>query len=203
MIRPLKLATMAALLALAACASAPTQYHTLVPPAAANTAAAPAGFAIEVLPVSVPAQVDQPQLVLRQGASDVVMLDSQRWLAPLGDEVRGALAADLSSLLGTHDVNGLPQPKGSNVVRIKLDVRRFDSELGGTATLEAAWTVRKVGSEAVTACASSVSEPAGSGYGELVQAHQRALARVAGSIAQAARAVARGESATCPVGNAG
>lgn len=169
-------------------------------PLAVAPSASPAGFVIEVLPVTVPPQVDQPQLVLRQGASKVVMLDDQRWVASLADEVRGALSADLAAQLNTHDVYGLPKPKGTSSLRVKVDVRRFDSQLGGNATVEASWTIR--GGEgdagAVTACASSVSEPAGASYDDLVQAHQRALATLAGRIAEAARGVAAGSVGACP-----
>jgi uncharacterized lipoprotein YmbA len=185
---------------LAGCASAPTQYHTLVPRAVAPTTP-PAAFVVEVLPVTVPPQVDQPQLVLRSGASDVQVLENQRWLAPLGDEVRGALSADITSALNTHDIYGLIRPSGSTDIRIKVDIRRFDSELGGSATVEASWTLRKVdGTEGPSlACATRVSEPAGSDYAGLVQAHQRALGRLSGVIAQAARALASGSASGCPV----
>ena len=58
------------------------------------------GVAFELLPVSVPAQDDQPQLVIRQGGQGVALLQSERWIAPLGDEIRGALSADLTPRAG-------------------------------------------------------------------------------------------------------
>ena len=79
-------------LALAGCASAPLHYYTLVaPPGAAGATAAPAPYPFELLPVSVPAQVDVPQLVVREGGQGMLPLQDQRWIAPLGDEIRGAL----------------------------------------------------------------------------------------------------------------
>ncbi|MBB3227353.1 hypothetical protein FHW69_001976 [Luteibacter sp. Sphag1AF] len=183
-------------LSLAACSSAPTHFHTLVPPAGSATVSPDAApFLIDVQPVRIPPQVDQPQLVLRQGNSNMVMMDGERWVSPLADEVRGALSADLSTMLGTHDVNGLPRSAGQSVVKVQLDVRRFDSQLGGQATLEAAWSVRGKSS---LACASRVSEAAGSSYSDLVEAHQRALAQVATQIARAARAAAAGQDSACP-----
>jgi uncharacterized lipoprotein YmbA len=180
--------------ALAACSSAPVHFHTLVPPAA--TVAAPtAPFAIDLLAVAVPPQVDQPAMVLRSGSSSVNVLDGERWASPLGDEIRAALSADLSSRLGTHDVHGLPRAKDAKVVAIQVDVRRFDSELGGSATLEAAWSVRT--GEQSASCASRVAEPAGGSYDTLVDAHQRALGQLADQIAAASRAVAVGQGAAC------
>jgi uncharacterized lipoprotein YmbA len=195
MIRTLRLAGAAALLAtLAACTSAPMHFHTLIPPSAplASTAAP---FVIDVQAVGVPPQVDQPALVLRQGASGITVLDGERWASPLGDEIRGALSADLTTRLGTHDVHGLPRAKDAKVIIVQLDVRRFDSETGGSATLEAGWSVRTT-DRAVT-CASRVSEPAGSSYDSLVDAHQRALGKVADQVATAVRAAAAGQAPTC------
>jgi uncharacterized lipoprotein YmbA len=196
MIHALRLAGVAILLAgLDACASAPTHFHTLVPKSAPLPAPA-APFAIDVLAVGVPPQVDQPALVLRQGASGIAVLDGERWASPLGDEIRAALSADLSARLGTHDVHGLPRPKDAKVVRVQMDVRRFDSEVGGEATVEATWSLRGPADAAVT-CATRVSEPAGASYDSLVEAHQRALGKVADGIAAAARAQVAGQAATC------
>lgn len=180
--------------ALAACSSAPVHFHTLVPPAAGPSATV-APFAIDVQAVGVPPQVDQPSMVLRSGSSSMNVLDGERWASPLGDEIRTALAADLSSRLGTHDIHGLPRAKDAKVVRVQVDVRRFDSELGGSATLEAAWSVRM--DEQSANCASRVVEPAGSSYDTLVDAHQRALGQLADQIATASRAVAAGQPAAC------
>lgn len=187
-----RLAWLAAAALAAGCSSAPARFYTLVPPAA-PVAASAAPFAIDVQPVGVPPQVDQPSLVLRSGSNAVTVQDGERWASPLGDEIRSALAADLSSRLGTHDIHGLPRNKGANVVRVQVDVRRFDSELGGNATLEAAWSVRN---ETVSAnCASTLTQPAGTSYASLVEAHQKALAQLADQLAPAVRAVAAGQGA--------
>jgi uncharacterized lipoprotein YmbA len=190
-------------LGLAACASAPVHYYTLVAPAQAPLAAeATAPFQFELLPVGIPAQVDQPQLVIRQGGQGVAPLDGERWIAPLAEEVRGALSADLAQVLHTQDATGLPSD-GKPRVRIKVDVRRFDSAPGDYALLDAAWSVRKLQGDAVLACTSQVREPVGAGYDALVEGHQRALVRLAGLIAQVAGAVAAGQAPTCPVAQGG
>jgi uncharacterized lipoprotein YmbA len=196
MIQTLRLVGAASLIAaLGACSSAPTHFHTLVPPSAPMTGVT-APYVIDVQAVGVPPQVDQPSLVLRHGATGVSVLDGERWSSPLGDEIRGALTADLSARLGTHDVHGLPHAKGDKVIRVQLDVRRFDSEVGGSATLEAGWSVRS-GETVGAACASRASEPAGSTYDSLVEAHQRAIGQVADQVAAAVRAIAAGQSPTC------
>lgn len=199
-----------AVLALSACASAPLHYYTLVAPADTNADVTSAGMAadaaapslpFELLPVSVPAQVDQPQLVVRQGGQGMALLGSERWIAPLGDEVRSALSADLARELHSQDVTDLPgndQPR----LRIRLDLRRFDSQPGSYALIEGAWSVRVLhgSGSAALACTSRISETVGAGYPALVQGHQRAIARLAGQIAAAARSLGGGKAAFCPPG---
>ncbi|MFA6231357.1 MAG: PqiC family protein [Rhodanobacter sp.] len=199
----MRVLTACAILGLAGCASAPLHYYTLVPPAGVPTnAGQTAGPPFELLPVSVPAQVDQPQLLVRQGGQGVALLGSERWIAPLGDEVRSAMSADLSAELNSQDVSGLPG-NGKPRLRIKLDLRRFDSEPGSYALIEAAWSVRLLsgGDHAEpVACSSLIRETVAPGYAALVQGHQRALGQLAAQMAAVARSLAAGEPARCPTG---
>lgn len=193
---------LAAALGLAGCASAPLHYYTLMTPAGstAGNAAAPAPYPFELLPVGVPAQVDVPQLVVREGGQGVQPLDGQRWIAPLGDEVRGALAADLARALGVADMSGLPG-NGQPRLRIKLDVRRFESVPGNHALIDAAWSLRLTGGSGgqdALACSSRISEPVAAGYDALVAGHQQVLAALAGRIAATARAYETGQNPACP-----
>lgn len=211
MIRMHKLLGGALALALAACASAPMHYYTLIAPAIApaqagaaatatpadSRAPVPAAFQFELPPVSVPPQVDQPQLVIRQGGQGVAVLGDERWIAPLADEVRGALSADLVQALHTQDVTGLP-PGGKPRLRIKLDVRRFDSAPGDYALIDAGWSLHALQGGATLTCTSQIREPVGPGYDALVEGHQRALARLAAQIAQAAGPLAAGQTPACP-----
>jgi uncharacterized lipoprotein YmbA len=197
-LRSLVAATLA--LAMAACSSAPPMhYYTLVSPAtaAAGTSAAPLRF--ELLPVRVPAQVDQPQLVVRQGGQGVALLNGERWIAPLADEVRSALSADLMRALPGQNVSGLPAD-GKPVLRISLDLRRFDSLPGDYALIDAAWSLRlsQPANGATLACTSQIREPVEAGYDALVQGHQQALQRLAEQIGRVARPFAAGQSVACP-----
>lgn len=198
-----------AALLLSACASAPLHYYTLVPPAAdvgaePVTAETSTSLPFELLPVSVPAQVDQPQLVVRRSGQSIALLSGERWIAPLGDEVRSALSADLTRQLHSQDVTGLPS-NASPRLRIKLDLRRFDSLPGSYALIDATWSVRLLSGSSIDAsatktiaCSSRVNESVGPGYDALVQGHQRALAQVAAQIATVARAFSAGSTPACP-----
>ncbi|WP_049623252.1 PqiC family protein [Frateuria defendens] len=198
MIHPRHLLAGALALGLAACASAPMHYYTLVPPAS-DAAALAAPFQFELLPVTVPAQVDQPQLVVREGGQGVAVLDGERWIAPLPDEVRGALSADLAHRLGAQDASGLPLGERPRL-RIKVDLRRFDSQPGSYALVEAVWSLRTLPGGAVLTCTSRLRQPVGAGYAALVAGHQQALAALAGAIAAAAPAVVAGQRPACPAG---
>jgi uncharacterized lipoprotein YmbA len=185
---------------LAACASAPTHFYTLQHSAAAPaqaTGAAPA-FLIDVLPVAVPAQVDQPQLLVRQSEQRVAVLDNERWAAPLAAELRGAFAADLVDALGTRDMHGLAHPQAVPVYRIQLDIRRFDSWPGRHALIEADWSIRGEAERALVTCTSSTSENVEPAYDALVQGHQRAVARIAEDIAAVLRNIRAGAVPACP-----
>jgi uncharacterized lipoprotein YmbA len=202
--RPHHLALMLGLV-LAGCASAPLHYYTLVAPAgepdggSGPTAAANSPLSFELMPVNVPAQVDQPQLVVREGGQGVALLGSERWIAPLADEVRSALSADLVRQLHGADLSGMAAGDKPRL-RIKLDVRRFDSAPGAYTLIDAAWSVRAASGHppATLACTTRVRETVGPGYPALVQGHQRAIAQIAARIATAARALAEGQKAACP-----
>lgn len=192
-----------ALLALSACASAPVNYYTLVAPAndVVAPASAPVSLPFELLPVSVPAQVDQPQLVVREGGQGVALLEGQRWIAPLSNEIHDALSADLARALNSRDISGMAGNDNPSV-RIKLDLRRFDSQLGRYAMIEGAWSVRLMNAAkpVSVSCTSRVSEPVGASYAALVQGHQRAISQLASQIASAARSLEQGQTPVCPAG---
>ena len=191
-------------LTLTACASAPLHYYTLVPPATSDTASpspVAASLPFELLPVSIPAQVDQPQLVVRDGSQGVALLNGERWIAPLGDELRSALSTDLARQLRSQDVSALPS-NDKPLLRIKLDVRRFDSLPGSYALIDGTWSVRVMhganGQGGTLSCTSRISETVGAGYDALVQGHQRAIGRLAAQIAAAAQSLGNGQTPACP-----
>ncbi|MEQ4618142.1 MAG: PqiC family protein [Corticimicrobacter sp.] len=191
MIRSFRLAGwLAAAAVMAGCSSAPVHYYTLLPPespAPAGQAAVP--FLIEVLPVGVPAQLDQQSMVVRQGDSGVAVLDTERWSGPLSDEMRTALSSGLSQRLGVPDIAGLARPGGQPLLRIKVQVRRLDAWPGREAQMEAGWSMGQADDQAGSrlVCQGRFRVAAPGSYAELVQAQQRLVADLADRIAQDAR----------------
>ncbi|MGS0895132.1 PqiC family protein [Burkholderia stagnalis] len=182
-----------AALALAACSSPPARFYTLSPAdAAAPVRTAPANppFLIEVPAVDVPEQIAKSQLVVQKNAAQVDVLEQERWASMPADEIRRALSDDLTAQLGTIDVVNSATPPGVPVYRISVSVQRFESWLGKRAAIDAVWSVRAVGSQAVMTCRTSVAEPVADGYDALVAGHRRALDAVAAQAAAGVRAMA-------------
>jgi uncharacterized protein len=200
--RAVAVAAIAAVAVLAACGSAPQiHYHTLLAPASASAAPPPAvPLVLELLPITMPAQAELQQIIVRQGDEALLVLDDERWIAPLADEFRSALSAELTRRLGATEVTGLARPAGVPLLRIKVDVRRFESEPGRQALIEAVWSVRSTaaGDERVALCTSLVREAVGADVASLVQGLQRATAALGRQIAAGTASRAQGASPACP-----
>lgn len=184
---------------LAGCASDPVNYYTLTPAGRPDVpATAPAGGAlVEVLPVSVPPQIDLPQLVVRTGTGQVRSLDGDRWVGPLPDEFRGALAHSLSARMGVPAVQGLRPDAATPVWRVQVHIQRFETVSGEAVELDAVWRARLApGGQATPVCHSQLREPVGPGVPAAVEGHQRNVARLAAEIAAALQA--GGGAARCP-----
>lgn len=194
---------LSAVVGLAACSSAPTRYYTLMSPVAegAATGVAAPGFQFEMATVRIPAQVDQPQLVVRQDGGTLAILETQRWSAPLVDEFHDALANQLEVRLGTRNLEGLPKQAGRPVLSLQTDVRRFDSLPGRYTLIDVVWSLRLRGEGAQArslTCSSQIRQPAGVELEALVLAHQQAIGQLAQSIASTARRWAQVPSTPCP-----
>ncbi|MGF6090889.1 PqiC family protein [Pseudomonas sp. 18173] len=172
---PLKLTLVAAMLLLVACRSDPIQFHTLTPAQSGDHSRTSVGV-IQIETLSVPPQVDRAQIVIRQGNSGLAILETQWWGANLVDELRSALADQLS--------NSPVQGKYS----VRVDVQRFDSVPGQYALMDVKWRLRSAGTgdtERVI-CRSTLQTPSGASIDELVLAQQNNVKRLAALISQAA-----------------
>ncbi len=192
-------AVLAALLAACSSAKLPERFHTLLP--AERAASAPAGGApvyVDVLPVGVPAQVDHAQFVVRQPDDSLLLLEQDRWAAPLQDELRGAIVERLSTRWGAVDVRGVALPLPA-VWRVRVDVQRFESIPGRESRLESTWSVSSTQRGGATlVCRSVVAESAGAGgVPALAAAHRRAAVRLADEIGERLRAMVAGGTAGC------
>ena len=199
---------LAALLsALAACAaSPPVHFHSLMPiDTPVRTAASEAAVAVIVEPVRVPAQVDQPQWLIRMADGSVARLEQERWASPLRDELRGAVREWLVDRYGA--VEATTPAASAAAVRIATELRRFESIPSSEARLEGSWALL-VGGAAGTpgtsiSCELLIREPvSGPGYAALAAAQRRAVERLVDAIGPSLRSFSRGESVSCPAKDA-
>lgn len=188
------------LLSLTACSSPPVRYHTMVSPALPGSPATPVAFVIEMLPVGVPAQLDTQSVLIRESDSRVAVLENDRWLSPLGDEFQTVLSTQITQRLGTQDVSGLAREEDKSVVRIMVQVRRFDSRPGNSVSLDATWSLstRLGGKQRRIVCSSQLTQNAGGDFTQLFTAWQEVLARMATQIATTAAQWAATGNEICP-----
>jgi uncharacterized lipoprotein YmbA len=183
---------LAAAAALGGCASSPpSHFYTLNPADTTVPAVANPSLMIEVAPVNMPSQVAKNQLVVQRSATQVDVLEQERWASLPGDEVRRALSGDLTQGLGTIDVYGTPHPDNVPVYRISVNVQRFESWPGSHALIDAVWSVHALRGDRVMTCRSVLDEPVGAGYEQLVEGHRRAVQALSVSIAAGVRALAQ------------
>ena len=171
----------------AACASAPTRYYTLsASPAPGAEAAAPC-LSVVVGPVTVPESVDRPQFVLRKSTHEVTIDELNCWASSLQNQIAGVVARNLEVRLGTPSVTLSSEGGGNRTgYRVRIDVQRFESVPGDTATLDGIWTVRRTRDEATRIGRTTVTEPVqGESYDALATAHSRCVDRLSRDIAEA------------------
>ena len=172
------------LIALAAgCASPPSRFYTL---GAVNApAAASSTPSIVVGPVSVPAVVDRPQIVVTTGPNQVRLEEFNRWASPLQNNISRVVAENLVALLGTPRVILFSQTLGGDAdYRAAIEVQRFESAPGDAATLDAVWTVSRAKDGKSQTGRTTVREAVSDkGYDALAAAHSRGLARLSRDIA--------------------
>ncbi|MBL0088473.1 MAG: membrane integrity-associated transporter subunit PqiC [Ideonella sp.] len=191
-----------ATLGLAACGTTPpTRFHSLLPAAdapSAATAVAPSDVRWEVLPVQLPAQVNQPQWLVRFGDDRLVVLEYDRWVAPLADEIRAAVSQRIVASLAARPSRGDAAVASGRPWRITIDVERFESVLGRVARIEAAWSIRSAdaGQKALS-CRSVLEQPVGAGLPALAAGHRVVVARLGDSLAAALAALAGGTVTGC------
>ena len=173
----------------AGCASPRSNFYTLN--SAAKPVATRADYSVAVGPVSVPAAVDRPQIVVRLAPNQVAIDEFHRWASPLPDAIARVVAENLAAMLGTPHVTVFTQPTAAGArYRVLVDVLRFESAPGEAASLDAVWTVRSTKDGATRSGRTTVSEPVPDReYATLAAAHSRALGRLSADLAGAIQAL--------------
>ncbi|RMC95478.1 membrane integrity-associated transporter subunit PqiC [Aquitalea palustris] len=126
-----------------ACSTAPVHYYQLQ---ATTPAHAPvqAGTVLLVEAVSLPAEIDRPQLLVENENGQPQLQEQHYWTASLSRLVGQAVAGNLSRQLALSSIYAAPQhtlPRCD--LKLYLDIRQFRLQRGVEARLTAAWHLDK------------------------------------------------------------
>lgn len=192
-----RLAVLALMLSpLVACsATLPSRLYTLAPAVSAPVEPGRGG-ALGLGPVELPAYLDRPEIVTREGPHQVVLGEFDKWAEPLLPMFVRLLADRLRLASGSSDVVPLPSRLESNPrYGVAVIVDRFDADENGQIVLDATWRyyqlsderTLKSGHEMVSLAAEPASQPdpdyayelPGRDYGALVAGMARAVDELA------------------------
>ena len=136
---------------LSACASSPpARFYTLSD--TAPQAAPPSGVGlVRIASVSIPGELDRPELVRRVGPNQLSIAGLDRWAAPLDQTIQRALADDLN--------RRVPTPAPGQQYSVSVDIREFYGDANCGVTLRAAWTVRQTHSDGAVPVNESIQVP--------------------------------------------
>jgi uncharacterized lipoprotein YmbA len=180
---------------LAACSSTPpVAYYTLntlpemqqeIPAAVMDDT-----LAIGIGPVEFPKFLDRPQIVTRKSQNQIEVSDFHRWAGSFPGDFSRVLAKNISILLPTDRVAVYPWGEQfSPTYQIKLEVERFDGQLGEGVVLEVTWVVTdQEGTNKLLVRKSRIEEPASDEtYEALVEAKSNGLATLSRTIVEELR----------------
>jgi uncharacterized lipoprotein YmbA len=190
--RPLTVVTLSCLLPmLVGCATPNPRFYALT--AAVSPSAPSSDVTVAVGPVTIPAAVDRPQIVLTVAPNRVRLEEFDRWAAPLQNDIARVVAANLVATLGTSRVMLTSQPVAATVdYRAAIEVQQFDSSLGQAATLDAVWAVsRSKDGKSQTGRTTAREATSDGSFDALAAAHSRAVGRLSQDLANAVRELER------------
>lgn len=170
-----------------ACGTPPKDhFYTLIDAAQPSPATGGNGPSVQITAITLPEAVDRNELVLRNGPYSVAVLDTRRWAESLKSAIPRVLANDLGPMLDSTAVSTADDNTGVHAkYQLRLDITRFDTALGGTEAIDAAWIIHPASGKADRAGRVSLRVAAhGGDYDEAVAAQVQALAQLSAEIAK-------------------
>lgn len=197
-------------LSLVGCAGPPAQHYTLSraesqPAMSASSATSTnVGQALARLgpytlsEISVPAEVDNISLVVRQGDGRLLVLGEDRWTGSLPAQLSTAISQAMTQRLGMPPIQKLvAEAASATVTKIQLDIQRFDLVPGQSVSLDAVWSIRFPGSKSFLTCYSRAQQPVGVGVLALVKGQQDNVQTLAAQLSDALVSRRAPEGARC------
>jgi uncharacterized lipoprotein YmbA len=194
------LCVMLSIFLMCGCRSTPITYYTLTPADRSGATAESGRLAVKAILVlrSLPAGIDTTQILIRTDDTRFRIEDGGRWVAPLGDELRGALVDALRHQYGIVVVDSL-RHNDAPVPRIDLTVRKFDVAEGSTITLAVDWALSNPGHEPSSSlsCQAEFKETSTDTVSGVVAAGQAAVLKLSRALGAAIEASSNGATPTC------
>jgi uncharacterized lipoprotein YmbA len=173
---------------LLSCAGHVDHFYTLstqLGKADAPAAGAPRAFDAQViLSTTVPPVVDRTEMLVHTSDDQVLILEHERWAAPLSELVAHTLARDIEQRRPAVIVGdrGFDQA-ATSAIKVKVDVVQLSARKAGHAVLEAHWRIvdnnsDQVGGEIFTAPVN------GDDYAAIARAYSVCLASLSDRIAE-------------------
>ncbi|HME38491.1 MAG TPA: PqiC family protein [Steroidobacteraceae bacterium] len=125
-----------------ACASSrPDHFYVLSPqpPGVSVPRTTPATQVL--LQLTLPSWLDRPQMILDTSTDAIVILEHERWAAPLGELAAQTLARDIERRRGDLLVNQSGSRTSGAAVKITVDVVQISLHRGARAGMEAHWRI--------------------------------------------------------------
>jgi uncharacterized protein len=181
------------------CSSAPVRYYTLTPTPDQTLPASDTTLLIDVRVLHIPPQLNRAELIVRTGPTEVTLLENERWMSPMKEEVKDAVRLALQRRFSR--MTGW-RPAFTKLT-LDIDVQHLEAQLGQYALLEASWSAtlsapgeRSTGAQ-VTTCTFRADEKIPAGYSGMVEGYQREIAALAEAIVAVLTSPASGIDASC------
>ena len=159
-----------------------THFYSLVALAPLSTATK-SQLRIGVGPVEIPRLLNRPQIISRKDNTEILMAEKHQWGGSYKEELIQALTDNLSKLLNTDNIEQYPWKFSFKpTYSVRVNIERFDGQLGKSVTLKARWRLYK-GTQEVLVKRSVIKQTVkGRGYSSYVKAQSLALARLSKNI---------------------
>jgi len=154
---------------------------------------------VMVGPVSLPALIDQPEIVVQDGTNVVKLFPNHRWAGSLKNDVERVVATNLTKELSTPHVWSYSQSLQTQFnYQVFLDVQSLESQLGREVILDVVWAIKPNNRKEETSSKKNVNKAAtingrsrvteqvaNDGFEALVEAQSKAFYKVSLDIAKA------------------
>ena len=155
-------------------ASAGTRFYSLSSLAPGN--ASNENLRIGVGPIEIPRLINRPQIISRKNDTEIIMAEAHQWGGSHKEELIQVITDNLSSLLKTEKIEQYPWKFAFKPnYQVRINIERFDGELGKSITLKARWRLLKNKKEILVKRAVINTKTQGATYSDYVKALSQAL----------------------------